>query len=352
MLHALPTSDLDSIFTSASPHWNALKNQRIFITGGTGFFGCWLLSSFIYASEKLGLNAQATVLTRDAAAFRKKAPHLSEHPAIHLHEGDIKDFQFPKGRHEHIIHAAADPAESNPTEMLDTIIKGTERTLEFATHCGARRYLLVSSGAVYGKQPPELDAISEIYTGDPDSAYGIGKRAAEKLCRRYKKKCGVKSCIARCFAFVGPYLPLDAHFAVGNFISDAMKGGPIVIQGDGTPYRSYLYAADLTTWLWKILFCGQPLRPYNVGSSDAISLVDLAHLIADRFSPKRDVIVKQTPMRNNLAAARYVPDVTRAQTELGLVQTTNLVEAIDKTVAWFTARGNYIFSPHKNRGDL
>jgi nucleoside-diphosphate-sugar epimerase len=338
------SADLDFILDTVSPFWRELKNQHIFITGGTGFFGCWLLNSFIHASDKLNLNAHATVLTRDINAFKKKCPELAEHPSLNFYEGDVKNFTFRNKHYSHIIHAATDTAESDPVTTLDTIIQGTQHTLDFAKHCKSARYLLVSSGAIYGKQPPELPAIPEDYPGrplleDPRSAYGIGKCTAEHLCHLYKQY-GIDIKIARCFAFVGPYLPLNAQFAIGNFLSDAAKGGPIIVNGDGTPFRSYLYAADLTVWLWKILFCGQPLQPYNVGSNEAVSIAELAHLIAGRFSPKLEVIVKKAAPENKLAA-RYVPDVTRAKNELGLIQKINLVEAIDKTLNWFSIAPPY-----------
>lgn len=330
------STDLDFILDAVSPFWNALENQHIFITGGTGFFGYWLLNSFIHASEKLNLNAYATVLTRDISAFKKKCPYLVEHPCLHFYEGDVKHFTFPEKHYSHIIHAAADTTESNPVEMLDTIIQGTKHTLDFAKHCKAARYLLISSGAVYGRQPPNLPFVPEDYSGRPlledsHSAYGIAKCAAEHICYLYKKQYGIESNIARCFTFVGPYLPLHAQFAIGNFLSDAEKGRPIIVHGDGTPHRSYLYAADLTIWLWRILFCGEPLRPYNVGSNEALSIAELAHLIADCCSPKREVIIKKAAP-DNVLAERYVPDTTRARNELGLIQNIGTMESIKKTL--------------------
>ncbi len=335
-------NDLDHILAHTTGLWDELRRQRLFITGGTGFFGCWLLESLAWANDKLGLDVSALVLTRDSKAFRSKAPHLATHPAIQFHQGDVRDFEFPTGTFSHIIHAATEASAKlnaeNPFLMLDTIVEGTQRTLEFARQCGARKFLLTSSGAVYGRQPPDMTHIPEDYPGAPDptdprSAYGEGKRAAEMLCTLYAKQFGLETKIARGFAFVGPYLPLDIHFAIGNFIRDGLRGGPIQVKGDGTSYRSYLYAADLAIWLWTILMRGAPCRAYNVGSEESVTIAELAHRVAQSFTPQMVVQIAQE-RRVGATPERYVPCVQRGQSELGLKQTIGLSEAIHRTAAW------------------
>jgi len=335
--------DLDHILKHTSSLWEELKGKNIFITGGTGFFGCWLLESFAWANDKLGLNASSLVLTRNPDAFRQKAPHLAAHAAINFHVGDVRSFDFPKGEFSHIIHAATESStrlnEENPLLMVDTIVQGTRHTLEFARHCGAKKLLLTSSGAVYGKQPPDLTHIPEDYVGGPDpmdprSAYGEGKRLAEHLCAIYAKQYGFETKIARGFAFVGPYLPLDIHFAIGNFIRDGLQGGPILVKGDGTPYRSYLYAADLAIWLWTILLRGEPCRPYNVGSAEALTIAELAHVVARIFTPPVAVQIAKAATPGQ-PAERYVPATQRAETELNLHQWITLPEGIQRTAHWY-----------------
>ena len=341
MANAL-SADLDHILANTEGLWEELRGQRVFITGGTGFFGCWLLESFVWANDNLGLNSKVVVLTRNPDGFRNKAPHLVSHPSVRLHAGDIRSFVFPDGHFSHVIHAATEASakliEEDPLLMLDTIVDGTRRALDFAKHCGAEKFLLTSSGAVYGKQPSEITNVPEDYPGGPDttrssSAYGEGKRIAELLCATYAEKHVLAAKIARCFAFVGPYLPLDTHFAIGNFIRDGMRGGPICVKGDGSPYRSYLYAADLAVWLWTILVRGATCREYNVGSEEGLSIAELARKVAAACGDGIEVIVAQSPPAG-VSASRYVPSTQRARVELGLECRIGLEESIRRTVAW------------------
>src|SRR5260370_36644610 len=118
----------------------------MFIKGGTGFFGCWLLESFSYVNRQLNLNSRATVLTRDPTAFAMKCPHLAADPALAFLAGDVRNFSFPEGDFEYIIHAAteasAKQAAEKPLDMLTTIIDGTERVLDFPQTPAPRKLLL------------------------------------------------------------------------------------------------------------------------------------------------------------------------------------------------------------------
>ena len=208
--------------------------------------------------------------------------------------GDVVEFEFPEGQFPFVIHAATErsfePDAERPLGAFSADIDGTRRVLEFARTHGVRRFLFTSSGAVYGKQPSELTHIPEDYAGAPattdtGSAYGQAKRVSEFMCAMYGRVYGFDATIARLFAFVGPLLPLDANYAVGNFIRDVLKGGPVRIAGDGTPYRSYLYAADLAIWLWTILLRGKAAYPYNVGSPHDLTIADLARTVVGATAP-------------------------------------------------------------------
>lgn len=334
-------ADLDHILERTAGLWEPLRGNRLFLTGGTGFFGCWLLESVLWVNRRLDLGASVVVLTRDADGFRARRPHLAADPAVSFHCGDVRSFEYPAGGFSHVIHAATQASaalnQQDPLTMLDTIVEGTRRVLDFSVRCGARAFLLTSSGAVYGRQPSSVSHLPESYAGTPDtmnpqSAYGEGKRMAELLCAIYAGKHGLETKIARCFAFTGPYLPLDDHFAAGNFVRDQLRGGPIQVNGDGTPVRSYLYAADLTIWLWTILFRGRSCRPYNVGSDEDVAIAELAATVAG-LRPGTAVRIAAKPVPG-APVERYVPDISRARGELNLAPTVSLAEGVRRMSEW------------------
>jgi dTDP-glucose 4,6-dehydratase len=337
--------DLDHVLARTRDDWQELRGQRLFMTGGTGFFGMWLLETFLWANQELELGAEVLVLSRDPAAFLRKSPHLAGHPALSFHTGDVTSFEFPEGHFSHVMHAATAASAAlnaeSPLIMVDTIVGGTRRTLEFARQSGVRKFLLTSSGAVYGRQPADVVHVPEEYRGGPDpldaaSAYGEAKRLAEHLCCLYARSFGIEAKISRGFAFIGPYLPLNAHFAIGNFIRDALAGDAIAVGGDGTPLRSYLYAADLAIWLWKILFHGTSCRAYNTGSDVEISIADLARAVAKELSSHAEVRIAR-PATSGQPRQVYVPQTRRAREELGLDLCIPLDEAIRRTGLWHRA---------------
>lgn len=339
----LLAEDLDHILAETRGLWKNLEGKRLFITGGTGFMGSWLLESFAWVNEKLNLKASALVLTRDSKAFKERMPHLANNPAIKYLTGDVRNFRFPQGQFDYIIHAAAPSAtatfnDEDPLKTAETIFEGTKRTLDFAVKCKAKSFLFTSTGAIYGKQPPEVKYLQESHVGlsdltDKKAVWVESKRISGYLCAYYSAKYGLNTKIARCFSFVGPYLQQDIQYAIGNFIRDGLKGGPIIVQGDGKPYRSYLYAADLAIWLWTILFKGKSVRPYNVGSQKAITIGDLAKLVTKCFPEPIKVEINKTSKK--ASNERYVPSTKRARTELGLKETVGLEKAIRKTISFY-----------------
>lgn len=331
-------SDLQDILDQTTIVWPELKGAHIFITGGTGFIGCWLLESLKYANEKLNLGIKVTVLTRSASSFEKKASHLASYKGFEFIEGNVCDFASPLGEYTHVIHAATDASadlnENNPRQMFNTVIQGTHRALDFAVEKKAKRVLFLSSGAVYGQQPWEMTNVPESWMGGPScvdarATYAEAKRAAEMLCAIYQKQFGLEVAIARIFALLGPYLSLGIHFAAGNFIRDAMAGKKVLVNGNGLPCRSYLYASDLTVWLLHLLVRAESCKPYNVGSDESISVKELAQKTAETLADGEYEVLGAKDIGWN--PGRYVPDTSLIEADLGLKRTVSLDEAIVRT---------------------
>lgn len=332
--------DLDAVFTAVGEdRWRRLAGARLFVTGGTGLIGRWMLEALADADRRLGLRVKTTVLSRDPDAFAAKAPHLAAFARFVA--GDVLHLAPADEHYTHVIHAAtdasADLTNNHPERMFDTVVTGTRRVLDHATASRAARLLFLSSGAVYGAQPWDVTHVAEDWLGAPDcrdprNTYAEAKRAAELLCAIWRKQHGLDIVTARIFAVLGPLLPLDTHFAVGNFIRDALTGETIRVQGAGTAVRSYLYMADLTAWLWTMLLAAPAGATYNVGSEEAMSIAELAALTADTLGGAgHEVLGRPDPGWN---PGRYVPSTAAIRRDLGVAETVPLADAIRRTARW------------------
>ncbi|MGP6192189.1 MAG: NAD-dependent epimerase/dehydratase family protein [Vulcanimicrobiaceae bacterium] len=337
--------DLDAVVERNEDDFAAFKGARFFISGGTGFVGSWLLETFCWANRRLELGASAVVMTRNVDAFASAAPHLLCDPAISFRRGDVRGSTSIWGTFDVVIHAAtrasASFSDSDPHKMIETIVDGTRHVLELARRNGAIPFLFTSSGAVYGEQPSDVERLDEDYLGGPNPletkfAYHESKRLAEMLCAIDAMSAGIQAKVARLFKLVGPYLPLDRHFEIGNFIGDVLGGRAIDVADDERSVFTYLYAADLATWLWRILARGETSRAYNVGSERLLSVVEAAHIVAAASAGVNEVVVRTTGMKR--PPVRYVPNTLRARSELDLTETIGLDEAIRRTITWHRAK--------------
>lgn len=342
--------DLDHVLAHAGADLSSLEGASVLVTGATGFVGSWLVESAVRANAASGTKLRIVAAVPPECDVARDAPHLASLEGVTFVRGDIRTWTPAEVaaqcggslRFDAVIHAAimvdAATIATNPRPTLDSAVDGTRRTLDIARAGGARRFLFLSSGAVYGRQPAGLERIAESVSGSPDpmdagSVYAEGKRIGETMCAVANRAEGIEAVVARAFAFVGPHLPLDRHFAVGNFMRDALAGGPIAVRGDGTAVRSYMHAADMTAWLWSLLARGEAGRAYNVGASSPVTIADLARRVARVVEPNVAVEIRGTPVPGAVPD-RYVPDVSLAAASLGLRETIGLDDAIERTVRW------------------
>lgn len=321
--------------SSAHSEPTPLIGVRVFMTGGTGFVGRSILDHLLRsAAIHSTTDMHVCVMSRDPARFLREWPRYAGLGWLRFIEGDLQSLRGLRSQSfDHVIHAAADThGVASGAMWAEQIVGGTQAALDFALLNRARRFLLLSSGAIYGAQPPDLRLLPETFAGAPSptlytSVYGQAKRMAEQLCTVYRTEHGLETIIARCFALVGEHVPLSGAYAIGNFIRDALNGQPLRLTGDGSAIRSYLYGPDAAQWLMTLLLRGVPGEAYNVGADTAISIRELAELTAARLSPGLPVIAGPAMAFDN-TRSRYVPDISKA-VALGLTAFTSLPQAIE-----------------------
>lgn len=330
---------LETIFsnTDEKARWQAIDQKKIFITGGTGFFGKWWLACYLYAKEHLGVKADIIILSRSPGCFIRQFPECNIED-IAWCVGDITSFPIPEVDFDFILHMARDYAPislKNPISQFSSIVLGTKRVLEAAHKSTNCTLLFVSSGAVYGKHSCALseDMLSTVDPLNSDNGYLISKLAAEQLCSLYHKQYALNVKIARCFTFLGPFLQLDTHFAAGNFINSVILGNDIVIKSDGAAIRSYMYPSDLMNWIMAVMIQGESVTPYNIGSPQPISIRDLAQTIVDVSGKevKCKILGKASA---NEHRHFYVPDTSYTEKCFDVTTKIDMSQIIQTTIDW------------------
>ncbi|MEI0528422.1 NAD(P)-dependent oxidoreductase [Brachyspira intermedia] len=315
---------------------NKFKNKSILITGATGFFGKWILEIFYYMNTELNYNINITILTRSFSKFILKYPKFKYYNLDYI-EGDVRTFELSKNTHyDFLIHAANDNLEEvNPKEMYNLVTEGSNNIIYLSKLFNIGRVLFISSASVYGKKNYDIDKISEDTICNPTTAYGKGKKYAED---KFLDS-NIDVVISRCFSFVGPYIELDIHYAIGNFIRNVINNEDIIIKGDGRAYRSYMYMADLVYWLLSILINANTKTIYNVGSDIEISIYDLAKLVSNSINDYTGNIKILTKPDYTIPPERYIPDNTKIKKELNVKENYNLDYSIRRTIEWNIMNG-------------
>ena len=325
--------DLELIEKHLTPYLSFLRDKKLFITGGTGFFGKWILEAIIYLNKKVNLNLKVLVLSRTPDKFKINYPHLCRDTKIEFIKGDIQELDIPLFDVDYIIHAATDVSsiiERKNSELTrKTILNGSKKITDYANKVDCKRVLYTSSGAAYGTLPIDMQGITEDFNSsafDPKDTYGSAKLESELF---FKNNLNCELVIARCFAFSGPYLPLDGSFAFGNFINNIIKNENIKMNSDGQCLRSYLYGADLVIWLFTLLIKGQNKEVYNVGSNEYISVFELAKKI---YSYSNNQLFINKDIKNN---SIYYPNINKCNQAFGLKVFTSIDMSIVKTVNFY-----------------
>lgn len=319
-----------------------LKGSKLLVTGGTGFVGSWIAEMIACLNDDHSFGTQLVLVSRGTEHFKDTRPHLAKRKDIQLLKSDIRNLNEVPKETEWIVHAASNPDNrfhaSNPVETMTVIAEGTSTLLRAADRCeNLKMFLNVSSGLIYGTLPVDMKNVAESYVGAPPaasttSAYASAKRYAETFVTAARTQAHIPCAIVRPFAFVGPYQALDTPWALNNFLHDAMGGKAIRVYGDGQTTRSYLYGSDAAFWFLRALTGAQSGECYNLGSSEAITLEQLAHKVAKLFDPRPEIILKT--QTTSAPSNSFIPDVTLAEKKLQLKVTVPLEKALEKTVKW------------------
>ncbi len=317
----------------------SLRGKKILVTGGTGFFGVWMVTALSQIIETLKGDLEVAVITRDSKVFLERNPSFNASRNLRFFDGDIRSVNLAGENFSHLIHMATTSANetfSNERQInkIDLLCSGTRNLLEQLSG-DLEVVLFTSSGVVYGASSAD-SAIYDNQLTRPDnlhvdSALAYGKLLAEYLVNYFSGEFGYKYSIARCFTFLGQGLPLDIHYAAGNFVADVMNDKPIRVLGSGQECRSYMYIGDALAWLLRLLV--EPADDaYNLGSEKAMTVFELAQVVARVAGrPEKIEVLGQQLSEGNFKRQFYVPSTSKIRSKFpGLEEWTTVSEAVGK----------------------
>ena len=301
-----PKHDLAEIADDSQMDLLKLDGAKILILGGTGFVGKWLVSALLTAKQDFGLKYEISIVTR----FPQKSKNFFGVSGISFIEHDLSTGTLDLPISDYYVHGSTPSVPStgsmNFQNVASSTLNGTiSITKAIMKNPAAKSVTFLSSGAVFGQQPLDMSRRPETAARLPNntlSPYGVTKLENELLISQIKSRFGIPVSTPRLFAFFGPYIALDEHFAVGNFMRDARSGGPIRVLGNSKTTRSYMYPTDLIKNLLQLIVHPEDI-PINLGSADVQSMQHVAERISSFFG---DVEVQF--LGEDKPQSSYVPD--------------------------------------------
>ena len=307
-----------------------LRGKRAVVTGGAGFLGSHL------CSRLLDHGAEVIAVDNLITGRERNIEHLFGRDGFRFVKYDVTDFLHTPGRLDYILHFASPASPKDylelPIQTLKVGALGTHKALGMARSKGAR-LLLASTSEVYGD--PQVHPQPETYWGHvnpigPRGVYDEAKRFAEALTYAYHRYHDVDVRVVRIFNTYGPFMRMDDGRAVPTFISQAMRGEPITLHGDGTQTRSLCYVDDLVEGILRLLVSGYT-EPVNLGNRREVTMRQLAELVRDVVGSESTITATPRPVDDPELRR---PDTTVAERELGWKAVVGLEEGLRRTVEW------------------
>ena len=309
------------------------RRKVVLITGGAGFIGSHLCDFFLERDfEVFCVDNLLTGSADNLAHIRSPQFHF-----IHL---DVTNYIYVQGPVDYILHFASPASPMDYLELPIQTLKvgslGTHKALGLAKAKGSR-LLLASTSEVYGD--PLVHPQKESYWGNvnpvgPRGVYDEAKRFAEAITVAYRSALGVDTTVARIFNTYGPRMRLKDGRAIPAFMSQALRGRPVTVFGDGSQTRSFCYVDDTVRALYALLVSKHP-GPMNIGNPRELTLLEMAKKIIALTGSKSRIVFRPLPTDDPKVRQ---PDITLARKVLGWTPQVETQDGLRRTVAYFKAR--------------